>query len=74
MACLPCEGLAERIIDSVDAYDGRLDIPRDEKVVCSYRRPGGHLMRERWWYNGLIAKAYSVCGKDSRCYQVVAVN
>jgi len=62
------------IIDEVDTFDGKLRIIPGVKPTASYRRPGGHNMKERWWYNAVVVQAYSVFGKDGKCRQVVAVN
>jgi hypothetical protein len=62
------------IIYEVDTSDGKLRISPGVQPTASYRRPGGHNMKERWWYNAVVVQAYSVFGKDGKRRQVVALN
>ena len=44
------------------------------KPCASYRRPGGHNMKERWWYNAVLADLAMVTDKSGHSKAIALVN
>ena len=53
------DGWATRL-DRAEAHDGIIELSSTEKPVCAYWRPGGTNMKERYFYNAVVAGAYEV--------------
>lgn len=57
----------------ITASDERIRIG-DQKTEIAYWRPGGKGLRETYWYNGVLAKAYKVRAAEGHERVVAAVN
>jgi hypothetical protein len=66
-------GQATRTL-STPCYDGIMTMEPGKKTCASYRRPGGHLMRERWWYNAVLEGLAKVTDKFGRTKTIAIVN
>jgi hypothetical protein len=66
-------GQAERT-QTATCHDGVLTIVPGQKPLASYRRPGGHLMKERWWYNAILEGFVIVRNKLGRTQTIALVN
>ncbi len=61
-------------IKSTDCYHGTLTIEPGIKPCASYRRPGGHNMTHRWWYNAVVEGLAKVTDKSGKSKDVALVN
>ena len=59
---------------STPCYDGIMTIEPGKKPCASYRRPGGHLMKERWWYNAVLEGLANVTSKSGHTKTIAIVN
>ncbi len=66
-------GQATRTL-STPCYDGTMTIEPGHKPKASYRRPGGHLMKERWWYNAVLEGLAKVTDKSGKTKAIALVN
>ena len=73
LAAAYASGQAKRV-QSVDCYDGALTLEPGQKPVASYRRPGGHNMRERWWYNAVLEGLVIVKTRTGQSKSIAVVN
>jgi hypothetical protein len=55
-------------------YDGTMTIEPGQKPIASYRRPGGHNMKERWWYNAILEGLVIVTTKLGHTKTIALVN
>jgi hypothetical protein len=51
-----------------------MTIEPGKKPCASYRRPGGHLMKERWWYNAVLEGLAKVTDKSGNTKAIALVN
>jgi hypothetical protein len=66
-------GQATRM-QTTPCYDGTMTIEPGTKPSVSYRRPGGHLMKERWWYNGVLLGFAKVTDKLGHSKTIALAN
>jgi hypothetical protein len=66
-------GQASRLL-STPCYDGIMKIEPGTKPCASYRRPGGHNMKERWWYNAVLEGLAKVTDKSGSTRTIALVN
>jgi hypothetical protein len=59
---------------TTECYDGTMTIEPGKKPCASYRRPGGHLMKERWWYNAVLEGLAKVTDKSGKTKAIALVN
>jgi hypothetical protein len=73
LAAALSSGQAVRTL-STPCYDGTMTIEPGQKPIASYRRPGGHLMKERWWYNAILEGLVIVTDKSGHKKTIALVN
>ena len=73
LAAAYSSGQAKRV-QSAQCYDGALTLEPGQKVTASYRRPGGHNMRERWWYNAVVESFVDIMSKTGHSSTIAIVN
>ena len=73
LAAAYSSGQAKRVQSAV-CYDGALTLEPGQKVTASYRRPGGHNMKERWWYNAVIDSFVDIKSKTGHSSTIAIVN
>ena len=73
LAAAYSSGQAKRV-QSAQCYDGALTLEPGQKVTASYRRPGGHNMKERWWYNAVIDSFVDIKSKTGHSSTIAIVN
>ena len=73
LAAAYSSGQAKRV-QSAQCYDGVLRLEPGQKPVASYRRPGGHNMRERWWYNAVLEGLVNVQTRTGQSKSIAVVN
>ena len=73
LAAAYSSGQAKRV-QSAQCYDGALTLVAGQKVTASYRRPGGHNMKERWWYNAVIDSFVDIMSKTGHSSTIAIVN
>ena len=73
LAAAYSSGQAKRVPSAV-CYDGALTLEPGQKVTASYRRPGGHIMRERWWYNAVVESFVDITSKTGHISTIAIVN
>ena len=73
LAAAYSSGQAKRVQSAV-CYDGELTLEPGQKVTASYRRPGGHNMKERWWYNAVIDSFVDIMSKTGHSSTIAIVN
>ena len=73
LAAAYSSGQAKRVQSAV-CYDGALTLEPGQKVTASYRRPGGHNMKERWWYNAVIDSFVDIMSKTGHSSTIAIVN
>jgi len=73
LAAAISSGQAKRV-QSAECYDGVLTLEPGQKVVASYRRPGGPHMRLRWWYNALVESFVVVKSRTGQSSTIAIVN
>ena len=73
LAAAYSSGQAKRV-QSTECYDGELTLEPGQKVTASYRRPGGHNMRERWWYNAVVESFVDIMSKTGHSSTIAIVN
>ena len=73
LAAAYASGQAKRVRSAV-CYDGALTLEKGQKVTASYRRPGGHNMRERWWYNAVVESFVDIMSKTGHSSTIAIVN
>jgi hypothetical protein len=73
LAAAYASGQAKRV-QSVECYDGVLRMEPGQKPVASYRRPGGHNMKERWWYNAVVEGLVIVQTRTGQSKNIALVN
>ena len=73
LAAAYSSGQAKRVQSAV-CYDGALTLEPGQKVTASYRRPGGHNMRERWWYNAVVESFVDIMSKTGHSSTIAIVN
>ena len=73
LAAAYSSGQAKRV-QSAQCYDGALTLEPGQKVTASYRRPGGHNMRERWWYNAVVDSFVDIMSKTGHSSTIAIVN
>ena len=73
LAAAYSSGQAKRVQSAV-CYDGELTLEPGQKVTASYRRPGGHNMRERWWYNAVVESFVDIMSKTGHSSTIAIVN
>ena len=73
LAVAYASGQAKRV-QSVECYDGVLTMEPGQKPVASYRRPGGHNFRERWWYNAVLEGFVVVQTRTGQSRSIAIVN
>ena len=73
LAAAIASGQAKRV-QSALCYDGALTLEPGQKVTASYRRPGGHNMRERWWYNAVVDSFVDIMSKTGHSSTIAIVN
>ncbi len=61
-------------IQSTDTYHGTLTCEPGIKPCASYRRPGGHNMTHRWWYNAVVEGLMKVTDKSGHTKAIAIVN
>ena len=66
-------GQAVRVA-SADCYDGIITMRPGEKPCASYRRPGGHNNKERWWYNAILEGLGQITDRAGHSQIVALVN
>jgi hypothetical protein len=47
-------------IQRLQAHDGVIDLSSASVPVFAYEQPGGNKMKDRYWYNGVLAAAFAV--------------
>ena len=73
LATAYASGQARRV-QSMECYDGVLTLELGQNPVCSYRRPGGHNMKERWWYNAVLEGFVVVQTRSGQFKSIALVN
>jgi hypothetical protein len=73
LAAALSSGQAVRTL-STPCYDGTMTIEPGQKPIASYRRPGGHQMKERWWYNAILEGLVIVTDKSGHTKTIALVN
>ena len=73
LAAAYASGQAKRVRSAV-CYDGALTLEKGQKVTASYRRPGGHNMGERWWYNAVVESFVDIMSKTGHSSTIAIVN
>ena len=73
LAAAYSSGQAKRVQSAV-CYDGELTLEPGQKVVASYRRPGGNHMREKWWYNAVVESFVLVKSRTGQSSTIAIVN
>ena len=73
LAAAYSSGQAKRVQSAV-CYDGELTLEPGQKVTASYRRPGGHNMGERWWYNAVVESFVDIMSKTGHSSTIAIVN
>ena len=73
LAAAYSSGQAKRVQSAV-CYDGELTLEPGQKVTASYRRPGGHNMREKWWYNAVVESFVDIVSKTGHSSTIAIVN
>ena len=73
LAAAYASGQAKRV-QSATCYDGALTLEPGQKVTASYRRPGGHNMGERWWYNAVVESLVDIMSKTGHSSTIAIVN
>lgn len=73
LARAECAGVAVANNVLITASDERIQIG-DQKPEIAYWRPGGKGLRETYWYNAVLAKAYKIRAFDGHEHVVAAVN
>ena len=73
LAAAYASGQAKRVQSAV-CYDGALTLEPGQKVTASYRRPGGHNMGERWWYNAVVESFVDIMSKTGHSSTIAIVN
>ena len=73
LAAAYSSGQAKRV-QSTECYDGELTLEPGQKVVASYRRPGGNQMRSKWWYNAVVESFVVVKSRTGQSSTIAIVN